>query len=41
MVKEENDLSLLNNDCNLNLFYFDIKEWSLDRRPQNPPIQER
>jgi hypothetical protein len=40
-VQEENDLSLLYNDGNLRLLSFDIKKWSLDRRPRNPSIQGR
>jgi hypothetical protein len=40
-VQEENDLSLLYHDGNTRLLSFDIKQWSLDRRPQDPSIQGR
>jgi hypothetical protein len=40
-VQEENDLLLLYHDGNPRFLSFDIKEWSLDRRPQNPSIQRR
>jgi hypothetical protein len=40
-VQEENDLSLLYHYGNLRLLSFDIKEWSLDRRLQDPSIQGR
>jgi hypothetical protein len=40
-VQEENDLSLLYHDGNLRHLSFDIKEWSLDRRPRDPSIQGR
>jgi hypothetical protein len=33
-VQEENDLSLLYHDGNLRILSFDIKKWSLDRRPR-------
>jgi hypothetical protein len=36
--QEENDLSFLYHDGNPRLLSFDIKEWSLDRRPQNLSI---
>jgi hypothetical protein len=40
-VQEENDLSLLYHDGNPRLLSFNIKEWSLDRRPWDPSIQGR
>jgi hypothetical protein len=40
-VQEENDHLLLYHDGNLRLLSFDIKEWGLDRRLQDPSIQER
>jgi hypothetical protein len=41
IVQEENDLSLLYHDGNPRLLSFDNKQWSLDRRPQDPSIQGR
>jgi hypothetical protein len=40
-AQEENDILLLYHDGNPRFLSFDIKEWSLDRRPQNPSIQRR
>jgi hypothetical protein len=40
-VQEENDLSLLYHDGNLRILSFDIKKWSLDRRPPDLSIQGR
>jgi hypothetical protein len=40
-VQEEDDLSLLYHDGNPRLLSFDIKEWSLDWRPQDPSVQWR
>jgi hypothetical protein len=40
-VQKENALLLLYHDGNPRPLSFDIKEWSLDRRPLDPSIQGR